>query len=114
MDSTDKLKFFGLCWAQWMVITREILKTTGIVLITTGIVTDAQWGVFINAMTNIGAGLIVVGPILYQLYINSINQRIKEVAQLPNVKGVVTDAKTANVDLKEVHNVVSNPTDIKP
>lgn len=112
-DSTDDLKFLGLCWAQWMVIGREVIKASGIILVTTGTVTDAQWGVFVNALTNIGAGLMVVGPIVYQLYKNSINQRIKEVAELPNVKGVVTDHKTATEDLKEVPNVVSNPSEIK-
>lgn len=113
-DSTSSLKFWGLCFAQWAVILREVLKATGIILITSGIISDSQWGLITNALTNLGAAAIVIGPIIFQLYKNSITQRIKEVAELPNVKGVVTDAKTANVDLKESPKVVANSMEIKP
>jgi hypothetical protein len=66
----------------------------------------------IKGATFFGGGSLILGPILFQIWQRAANARIAEVAALPTVKGIVTDVKTAQVDLKSVPNVVADATQI--
>jgi hypothetical protein len=108
-SDVSKLYFFGLCQAQWAVLEREATKIIGFLLITIGAISPEQVGVVSQGLQMIFGGLLILRPIVFQIYKNSISQRIKEVSQLPNVKGVITDAKTANQTLASDLKVVANP-----
>ena len=112
-------KFLGLDFAQWAVILREVIKAGGAVLVVTGTWTAADAAsasqsvdMLIKGATFFGGGSLIIGPILFQIWQRAANARIAEVAALPTVKGIVTDVKTAQVDLKTVPNVVADATQI--
>ena len=107
--------FLGLDFAQWAVILREIVKAGGAVLVVTGTWTTADAAqisqgleTIIKGATFFGGGSMILGPIIWQIWQRAATARIKDVAALPTVKGIVTDVKTAQVDLKGVPNVVAD------
>jgi hypothetical protein len=112
-DATKDMKFLGLCWAQWATILRETIKSAGVIFVTTNVLTSDQSAALQQALTLLGGGAMIAVPMIYQILQNSISNRIKEVSELPNVKGVVTDTKTATVDLADAPKVVDHPDQIK-
>jgi hypothetical protein len=119
-DNTPTLPaFLGLDFAQWAVILREVIKSAGVVLVATGVWTAADASSFslsteylLKGLQFFGGGSIILLPMIYQIWQRAAVNRIRDVASLPQVKGIVTDAKTAHQDLKNVPNVVSNATEI--
>ena len=112
-DPLDKLHFFGLCQAQWMAIERELVKFMGFILVAVGWTNPDQAAHLAQGLEMLIGGLLIIRPIITQIYRNSVPQRIKEVSELPNVKGVITDEKTAEVTLASEIKVVADPDKLK-
>lgn len=87
---------WGITVEQATSLARTLSKIAGTVLVTYGITTAEKWDTLAGALTQIGGLLLVVMPIIVDMFNHSKTGTIKSAAALPEVQSVITTPKLAD------------------